>query len=64
MMELENWEEIIDNRTILVGDFNMHNPRWGSNKQKDSDHIISIINKCNLTIHNNFKYTRHGNDNQ
>jgi hypothetical protein len=64
MMELENWEEIIDNRTILAGDFNMHNPRWGSNKQKDSDHIISIIDQYNLTIHNNFEYTRHGNDNQ
>jgi hypothetical protein len=64
MMELENWEEIIDNRTILAGDFNTHNPRWGNNKQKDSDHIISIIDKYNGTIHNNFEYTRHGNDNQ
>jgi hypothetical protein len=46
------------------GDFNAHSPRWGSNKQKDSDHIISIIDKYNETIHNNFEYTRHGNDNQ
>jgi hypothetical protein len=38
ILEIENWNEIIDNRTILAGDFNAHDPLWGSHKTSQLPH--------------------------
>jgi hypothetical protein len=61
---MENWNDIIDNRTILAGDFNVHDPLWGSHKRKDSSHITNLIEQHELKICNNFQPTRMGYDNQ
>jgi hypothetical protein len=63
-MELGRWEEIIDENTILVGDFNAHDPKWGSAKTTNSAHIVKLIEDFNLCIANNLKYTRYGTENQ
>jgi hypothetical protein len=42
IMELDNWEDIIDDRTILVGNSHIHNPIWGSLEIKNSAHMIKL----------------------
>jgi endonuclease/exonuclease/phosphatase family metal-dependent hydrolase len=64
ILEIGNWNEIIDNHTILAGDFNAHDPLWGSHKTKDSSHIKNLIEQYKLKICNNFQPTRMGYDNQ
>jgi hypothetical protein len=64
ILEIENWNEIIDNNTILAGDFNAHDPLWGSHKTKDSSHIKNFIEQYELKICKNFQSTRMGYDNQ
>ncbi|KAI5783113.1 hypothetical protein FPQ18DRAFT_396546 [Pyronema domesticum] len=63
-MELDNWDDIIDNRTILAGDFNAYNPMWGSLETTNSAHIIRLTEDHDLLIANNFKFTRYGTDRQ
>jgi hypothetical protein len=57
VLEIENWNDIIDNRTTLVGDFNAHDPLLGSHKTKDSSHITNFIEQHELKICNNFQPT-------
>jgi endonuclease/exonuclease/phosphatase family metal-dependent hydrolase len=64
ILELEGWEEIIDERTIIAGDFNAHDPRWGSTSTKNSEHIIKLIGDHDLYIANDGSYTREGQGNQ
>jgi hypothetical protein len=64
MMELKNWQEIIDKPTILAGDFNAHDPTWGLTKTENSTYIIELIEPHHLTIANKEEYTRYGHGNQ
>lgn len=52
--DLENLIKQFDAPFMIVGDFNCHNPLWGSNRIDNRGNIIeSIINKNNLNILNN-----------
>jgi hypothetical protein len=60
LLEIERWNEIIDGRTILAGDFNAHDPLWGSTTAKNSEHILQMIDDFELYIGNDGSYTRDG----
>lgn len=56
-----NWSTIIENRTIIVGDFNAHSPYWNPlcrDKQR-SEKLETLIDSFGLLINNDFsKATR------
>lgn len=49
-----NWGLIIENRTILLGDFNAHSPYWNSACQHRHgvDGLEAIIDKYELMVNN------------
>jgi hypothetical protein len=63
-LEIKRWNEIIDGRTILAGDFNAHDPLWGSTTAKNNDHILQIIDGFEIYIANDGSYMRDGQGNQ
>jgi hypothetical protein len=64
IMELDNWEDIIHDHTILLGNSNIHNPIWGSLETKNSTYMIKLTEDLDLHIANNFQFTCNGTNRQ
>jgi Endonuclease-reverse transcriptase len=49
-----NWENLIQGRAILLGDFNAHSPYWNplTDRRKDASSLEAIIDKFDLILNN------------
>jgi Reverse transcriptase (RNA-dependent DNA polymerase)/Endonuclease-reverse transcriptase len=49
-----NWDNLIQGRAILLGDFNAHSPYWNPlmDRRKDADSLEAIIDKFDLILNN------------
>ncbi|KAI0998334.1 hypothetical protein K3495_g9861 [Podosphaera aphanis] len=49
-----SWDSVIENRTILLGDFNTHSPYWNPARQhrQRADGLESIIKRYDLIVNN------------
>lgn len=53
-MEDADWDIIIENRTVLVGDFNTHSPYWNPTceHRQRAQRLENIIDRYGLIVNN------------
>ena len=56
--ENAQWDNIIDNRCVIAGDFNAHSPRWGSEYSRDSRYWEDLMDNYNMDYVADGKPTR------